>query len=75
MSDRALRQLFLLANAFKEGDLAVGGTRDDDVRADARRALSASRLARSAGRFSSTTPSRPVSTAPVIAASTPTSMR
>jgi ethanolamine ammonia-lyase large subunit len=41
MSDRALRQLFLLANAFKEGDLAVGGTRDDDVRADAQRALSA----------------------------------
>ena len=41
MSDRALRQLFLLANAFKEGDLAVGGTRSDDVRADARRALSA----------------------------------
>jgi ethanolamine ammonia-lyase large subunit len=41
MSDRALRQLFVLANAFKEGDLAVGGTRDDEVRADARRALSA----------------------------------
>ena len=41
MSDRTLRQVFLLANAFKEGDLAVGGTRSDDVRADARRALSA----------------------------------
>jgi ethanolamine ammonia-lyase large subunit len=41
MSDGALRELFLLANAFKEGDLAVGGTRDDDVRADARRALGA----------------------------------
>ena len=41
MSDRELRQLFVLANAFKEGDLAVGGTRDDGVRADARRALSA----------------------------------
>ena len=41
MSDRTLPQLFLLANAFKEGDLALGGTRDDDVRADARRALSA----------------------------------
>ena len=39
MSNSALRQLFVLANAFKEGDLAVGGTRDDDVRADARRAL------------------------------------
>jgi ethanolamine ammonia-lyase large subunit len=41
MSDSALRQLFVLANAFKEGDLAVGGTRDDDVRADAQRALGA----------------------------------
>ena len=44
MSDGALRQLFLLANAFKEGDLALGGTREDDVRADARRALSAATL-------------------------------
>ena len=41
MNDRALRQLFVLANAFKEGDLAIGGTRDDEVRADARRALGA----------------------------------
>jgi ethanolamine ammonia-lyase large subunit len=41
MSDRTLRQLFVLANAFKEGDLAVGGTRYDDLRTDARRALSA----------------------------------
>ena len=41
MSDRTLRQIFLLANAFKEGDLALGGTQDDDVSADARRALSA----------------------------------
>jgi hypothetical protein len=32
MDSQALRQLFVLANAFKEGDLAVGGTRDDRVR-------------------------------------------
>jgi ethanolamine ammonia-lyase large subunit len=41
MTDRALRQLFVLANDYKEGDLAVGGTREEDVRADARRALGA----------------------------------
>src|SRR5262245_24263997 len=34
-----LRQLFLLANAFKEGDLLLGGTRDDRARDDARRRL------------------------------------
>jgi ethanolamine ammonia-lyase large subunit len=34
-----LRQSFALANAFKEGDLAVGGTRDDQIRAEARRLL------------------------------------
>ena len=34
-----LRQAFVLANAFKEGDLLVGGTRDDAVRSDARRLL------------------------------------
>ena len=28
-----------LANAFKEGDLSIGGTRDDTVRAEARRAI------------------------------------
>src|SRR4051812_40719391 len=39
MTDKVLRQILVLANAFKEGDLALGGTRDDDVRADARRAL------------------------------------
>jgi ethanolamine ammonia-lyase large subunit len=41
MDSRALRQIFTLANAFKEGDLAVGGTRDDRVREDARGALRA----------------------------------
>jgi ethanolamine ammonia-lyase large subunit len=41
MDSRALREIFTLANAFKEGDLAVGGTRDDRVREDARQALRA----------------------------------
>ena len=34
-----LRQTLVLANAFKEGDLVVGGTTDDRIRADARQAL------------------------------------
>ena len=34
-----MRQLFSLANDFKEGDLSVGGTRDDRQRLDARRTL------------------------------------
>ena len=33
----ALRRTLLLANAFKEGDLPLGGTRDHAIRADARR--------------------------------------
>jgi ethanolamine ammonia-lyase large subunit len=41
MDSRALRQIFTLANAFKEGDLTVGGTRDDRVREEAREALRA----------------------------------
>ena len=41
MDSGALRQIFALANAFKEGDLAVGGTRDDRVREDARQTLRA----------------------------------
>jgi ethanolamine ammonia-lyase large subunit len=36
---RDLRQVFALAGAFKEGDLAVGGTADDRLRDEARRAL------------------------------------
>jgi ethanolamine ammonia-lyase large subunit len=39
-----LRRAFALANAFKEGDLCVGGTTDDAVRADARRFLSHTRV-------------------------------
>ena len=34
-----LRRAFVLANAFKEGDLPLGGTRDEALRADARRHL------------------------------------
>jgi ethanolamine ammonia-lyase large subunit len=39
-----VRPAFVLGNAFKEGDLLVGGTRDDLVRADARRELLAMRV-------------------------------
>ena len=39
-----LRQTFVLANAFKEGDRLVGGLDDEHVRADARRAVEALRL-------------------------------
>src|SRR5262245_29301350 len=44
MDSQELRRLFVLANAFKEGDLLVGGTTDDRMRADARRALADLRL-------------------------------
>src|ERR1051325_6337869 len=36
-----LSEIFVLANEFKEGDLNVGGERDDHVRRDARRTLAA----------------------------------
>src|SRR4029079_10141379 len=36
---RDLRQVFPLARGFEEGDLAVGGTADDRLRDEARRAL------------------------------------
>jgi len=39
MAGNQLGQIFVLANEFKEGDLIVGGTRDADVRRDARGAL------------------------------------
>ena len=39
-----LRQTFVLANEFKEGDLPVGGTSDAQVRTEARRSLEALRL-------------------------------
>ena len=40
MAPNHLRQVFVLANEFKEGDLKVGGTRDDHLRRQARDALS-----------------------------------
>jgi ethanolamine ammonia-lyase large subunit len=39
MDGRELRPIFSLANAFKEGDLLVGGTTDDRLREDARNRL------------------------------------
>jgi len=36
-----LVSVFVLANEMKEGDLALGGTRDDGLRADARREIAA----------------------------------
>ena len=42
--DDGLRGTLALASAFKEGDLLVGGTRDDRIRQDARRALLATSL-------------------------------
>jgi ethanolamine ammonia-lyase large subunit len=44
MNRQALLKLFVLANEFKEGDLRVGGTRDPQIRTEARRELAALRL-------------------------------
>ncbi|OOO01321.1 MAG: Ethanolamine ammonia-lyase heavy chain [Chromatiales bacterium USCg_Taylor] len=44
MDRPTLQKLFVLANEFKEGDLPVGGTRDDAVRSEARRVLGAVKL-------------------------------
>jgi ethanolamine ammonia-lyase large subunit len=41
MARNQLSQIFVLANEFKEGDLNVGGTRDEHVRREARDALAA----------------------------------
>ena len=41
MARNQLSQIFVLANEFKEGDLNVGGTRDDHLRREARDALAA----------------------------------
>lgn len=49
MNPRGLLQLFALANEFKEGDLPVGGTRDDDVRREAKAQLGTLRLGEIAG--------------------------
>jgi ethanolamine ammonia-lyase large subunit len=44
VNDQELRRTFALANAFKEGELQVGGTTDDQLRAEARRVLLATTL-------------------------------
>ena len=44
MDRAALRQVLVLANEFKEGDEALGGTRDEAVRAEARAQLGRMRL-------------------------------
>jgi ethanolamine ammonia-lyase large subunit len=44
VNNQELRETFALANAFKEGDLVVGGTTDDRLRTDARRLLLATTL-------------------------------
>lgn len=44
MDARQLRLTLALANPFKEGDLSIGGTRDERVRDDARRTLAAMTL-------------------------------
>ncbi len=45
MDRAALQQVLVLANEFKEGDLALGGTRDEAVRREARARLAGLRLA------------------------------
>src|SRR5262249_35242781 len=44
MNRQELAQILVRANEFKEGDLLVGGTRDEIERQEARRRLSALRL-------------------------------
>src|SRR5215212_4555142 len=44
MDSKELQRIFVLANEFKEGDLLVGGTRDEHVRAEARCTLGSLRL-------------------------------
>src|SRR5262245_27039110 len=44
MNRDELIEIFVLANEFKEGDLLVGGTRDELARRDARQALGSVRL-------------------------------
>ncbi|MGH8657876.1 MAG: ethanolamine ammonia-lyase subunit EutB [Gammaproteobacteria bacterium] len=44
MDRQALLQTLVLANQFKEGDLALGGTLDEQTRTDARRAVAAINL-------------------------------
>lgn len=44
MNRKELTRLFTLANEFKEGDLSIGGTRDDQLRAEAREELGTLRI-------------------------------
>ena len=44
MDGQGLARVLALGSAFKEGDLAVGGTRDDRVRDEARRSLTATTI-------------------------------
>lgn len=44
MQSRELIDLLTLANEFKEGDMTLGGTRDQQVRRDARRVLASVKL-------------------------------
>src|SRR6185436_16554229 len=44
MNLNELTRTFALANEFKEGDLSVGGTRDDQVRKEAREELASLRI-------------------------------
>jgi len=44
MQRQELLTTFVLANAFKEGDLVLGGSRDEQVRTAARQALAALRI-------------------------------
>ena len=41
MNSRDLREILLLSNRFKEGDLSIGGTQDPLTSLEARRALAA----------------------------------
>jgi ethanolamine ammonia-lyase large subunit len=45
MNPQQIKHLFVCANEFKEGDLLVGGTRDDRERDDARQRIAALKLA------------------------------
>lgn len=44
MNPNELTKTFALANEFKEGDQSVGGTRDDQLRAEARKELASLRI-------------------------------
>jgi hypothetical protein len=45
MNRAELVRTFVLANELKEGDLPLGGTRDDSIREEARRVIASFRVA------------------------------